>query len=57
MPVFHITYTTPRTDHGITESIEWVTDSGWDANRTRQCFQSRHPDAAILHLNEVKPCS
>lgn len=56
MPIFHIQYTTPRTDHGITEDIEWVTETGWTADRTREVFQARFPDAAIIHLTEVNPC-
>lgn len=57
MPVFRITYTTPRTDHGITEELEWVTDSDWDEAKTRQCFQARHTDAAILRFQQVNPCT
>ena len=56
MPVFHIKYTTPRTDHGIYEDIEWVTEANWDEQRTRRCFEARHPDAAIISLQEVQPC-
>lgn len=56
MPIFRIQYTTPRTDHGITETIEWVTEANWDLQRTRECFQARHPDAAILSLQEVQLC-
>lgn len=54
MPVFHIQYTTPRTDHAVTEDIEWVTEAHWDQQRTRQCFQARYPDAAVLHITEVQ---
>ncbi len=57
MPIFRIEYTTPRTDHGIHETIEWVTEANWSADRTRECFQARHPDAAILRITEVQPCT
>lgn len=53
MPVFSITYTTPRTNHGITEEVEWVTNSDWDDRRTRDCFQARYPDAAVICLKEL----
>lgn len=56
MPVFYIQYTTPRTNHGITEETEWVTDSDWDADRTRQCFQARFPDASILRFQQITLC-
>lgn len=56
MPVFRLLYTTPRTDHGITETLEWVTETGWDADRTRQCFHERYPDAALVQCREVSPC-
>ena len=57
MPVFCITYTTPRTNHGITEELEWVTDSDWDAERTRRCFEARYPDAAITAFFQLSPCT
>jgi hypothetical protein len=53
MPIFQIKYTTPRTNHGITEELEWVTDSDWTAERTRDCFHARHPDATVLCFQEV----
>lgn len=56
MPIFHITYTTPRTDHGITEDIEWVTDGDWTADRTQQVFQARYPDASVIRIAEIQPC-
>lgn len=56
MPVFHIAYTTTRTDHAVSDSVEWVTESSWDAQRTRQCFEARHPDASVLHIEEVETC-
>jgi len=56
MPCFQIRYTSPRTDHAITESLEWVTDGGWDADRTMQAFRERYPDAANVQLREVQ-CS
>jgi hypothetical protein len=56
MPIFRIKYTTARTNHGITEELEWVTDSDWDSERTRACFQARHPDAAITAFQQLTLC-
>ncbi len=53
MPVFRIVYTTARTNHAITETLEWVTDGSWSADRTRREFTERHPDTALLQLHEV----
>jgi len=56
MPVFRLEYTTARTDHAISEYIEWVTDGSWDADRTRNCFHQRYPDAGGSSCTELDPC-
>lgn len=56
MPVFRITYTTEQTRHAISQEVEWVTASDWDATRTRQCFQARYPDASITGFFQIAPC-
>lgn len=56
MPVFRITYTDHRTNHGIAEEVEWVTASDWDTAKTKQCFQARFPDAANVCIQQVPTC-
>ena len=55
MPIFRIRYTTPRTNHAIADEIDLVTESDWDAERTHQWFQQRHPDAAIVGFLTISP--
>ena len=55
MPLFRILYTNPETDHAITEVLEWVTCSHWDADRTRRCFEERFPRSACIQVREIEP--
>ena len=52
MPVFCITYAT--TGHDQLQSLEWVTESHWDEERTRRCFEERHPNAAIASIEAIE---
>tara|TARA_R110000868_G_scaffold101633_3_gene279819 strand:- start:602 stop:760 length:159 start_codon:yes stop_codon:yes gene_type:complete len=51
MPFFHITYTTPRSEGH--EELEWIAPTDWDEMQTRDCFQRRNPDAAIIQFREL----
>jgi hypothetical protein len=53
MPIFRITYTTPRTDNGITEDLEWIAPSEWNAQQTEDCFKRRYPDASVIRFQEI----
>ena len=55
-PLYRIEYTTPETANAIVQSVEWVTASDWNADRTCQEFQRRHPNAAILQCKPIQ-CS
>ena len=56
MPAFRILYTTARTDHAITEAIEWVTPGNYDRERARRAFEREFPGAAVIQCRELESC-
>ena len=55
MPLFTLSYTTAQSNYEKVESLEWVTDGDWDANRTKEAFYRRYPDAVLLYCKETAP--
>jgi len=53
MPVFRITYITPRTGHDITHETEWICDASYNEARAVQAFRQQFPTASVLRVQEA----
>ena len=56
MPVFLVTYTSPRQTRHVLHETHWVTPANFDRDRARKSFQAQCPTAAVVRIEECEPC-